>query len=213
MFKAARCWPQWPASGQCFAADTQGGIQLSGAFDRPQPVGDIRCFAGHAGKPADEAGQGADQQQDLQPNGVRLAYLFEAGKSFHTLCVRVTFVLAKVTKTVLAGSRADAIKPHRCPALLANRGGAGTRCAQTPRTFIPVPLRCSARSTARTGQSKSAATAINAVGLAGWGRCVGLSRGTEAGRDAGGWLVYQAALVAGASGVGWVCSSTRGALR
>ena len=77
MLKAARCWPQRSASDQCFAADTQGGIQLSGAFDRPQPVGDIRCFAGHACKPADEAGQGADQQQDLQPTALAGEAVFQ----------------------------------------------------------------------------------------------------------------------------------------
>ena len=148
MFKAARCWPQWPASGQCFAADTQGGIQLSGAFDRPQPVGDIRCFAGHA--------ESRGQSEVVRANGVGLAYLFEAGKGFRPLCVRVTFDAAKVTKTA---SRRDAcrcgLRPQRFPVLLACRGGAGTRCAQTPRTSIPGPLRCSARFTARAGRAEA----------------------------------------------------------
>ena len=52
----------------------------------------------------------------------------------------------KEPKVLSAGTHADAMKQHRSPALLACRGGAGTRFAQTPRTFIPGSLRCLARS-------------------------------------------------------------------
>ena len=56
LFEASQCRPQRAASDEHLTADVQGGVKLSGAFDRPQPVRDICCFADHAGKPADEAG-------------------------------------------------------------------------------------------------------------------------------------------------------------
>ncbi|MBB1115886.1 hypothetical protein H4O09_02240 [Stenotrophomonas sp. W1S232] len=49
---------------------------------------DVRGFQG-----------GRNKKKAGKANAVGLAYLFEAGKGFRTLCVRVTFDAAKVTKT------------------------------------------------------------------------------------------------------------------
>jgi hypothetical protein len=59
---------------------------------------------------------------------------------------RVTFVSAKVTKTICARTRADAMKLHRCPALL-DRSGTAPKLAslRQGRLFDRFVLRCSAR--------------------------------------------------------------------
>lgn len=57
----------WPTSGQCFPPHTQGRVQLAPPFGRIQPLIDPGGLATHTGQPLDEASQGIDQQQDIQP--------------------------------------------------------------------------------------------------------------------------------------------------
>ena len=68
------------------------------------------------------------------PNGVRLAYVFQAGKGFRTLRVRVTFVLAKVTKTASrrAACRCDEAASVPCASRVPGRCGNSLR-SNTPR--------------------------------------------------------------------------------
>jgi hypothetical protein len=73
---------------------------------------------------------------------------------------RVTFVTAKVTKTTCARTRADAVKLHRCPALL-GRSGTAPKLASLRhgRLFGRFALRCSARFMAQQVKGESYGTA------------------------------------------------------